>query len=45
MAEVRVRMECADYGLSNAVIAVGWDSVMNYQRDKDFRNYRLSVLG
>lgn len=45
MAEVRVRMECADYGLSNAVIAVGWDSVMNYQRDKDFRNHRLSVRG
>ena len=38
-------MECADYGLSNAVIAVGWDSVMNYQRDKDFRNHRLSVRG
>lgn len=45
MAEVRVRMECADYGLSDAVIAVGWDSVMNYQRDKDFRNHRLSIRG
>lgn len=45
MAEVRVRMECADYGLSDAVIAVGWDSVMNYQRDKDFRNHRISVRG
>ena len=32
-------------GGADAVIAVGWDSVMNYQRDKDFLNHRLSVRG
>lgn len=43
MAEVRVRMQCVDYGLPDAVIEVGWDSILNYKPDDFFQNYRFSI--
>ena len=43
MAEIRVRMQCSEYGLPDAVIAVGWDALMNYKPDPDFKNYRFSI--
>lgn len=45
MADVRVRMQCSEYGLTDAVIAVGWDTILNYKPDEDFANYRFSVKG
>lgn len=36
-------MQCSDYGLPDATIAVGWDAVMNYKPDNDFRNHRFSI--
>ena len=40
MADVRVRMQCSEYGLTDAVIAVGWDTILNYKPDENFANYR-----
>ena len=45
MTDVRVRMQCSEYGLTDAVIAVGWDTILNYKPDENFANYRFSVKG
>lgn len=36
-------MQCVDYGLPDAVIEVGWDSILNYKPDDFFQNYRFSI--
>ena len=43
MADVRLRLSCPEYGLSEQVIAVGWDQVMNYKPDEHFYDWRFSA--
>jgi len=39
MAQVRVKIGSTDYSLATEIIPVGWDTVLNYRKDTDSRNF------